>query len=258
MFVLANKMGLRKVLNFAICASIVVLGVTTKARADFHLSGTDTAGGGTNVEIGSDASNTLIMFSLKTVGNFTVTGTALGTNSGTFAVGDSGMDLSAVSVNSAGAGTLILYLTQSALTIPVGSASVVETITGHFITGSGSITAIGYANDTNLLYGSTGSEPGGTSPAVGPPNNVATGTVDALNGPGSSVASFFSIPPYSITEIVTIHFSTTGGSVSFDGSEVVTAPAPMSLVLCLSALPVVAMGYLVRRNRTRTRVLNVA
>jgi hypothetical protein len=220
-----------------------VLGAPSQAHATMQLSWSVNS----NL-LGSDPTNTIIGSLVNNVaGGFTVTGSAVGTNSGAFGPNTAGMDLSTISITAAGPSTLTLYLTQNGLTSPLGPGLLTAAITGQFLAGSGTVSMVAYGNDTNLLYGN-GATQSGTSPAIGPPNNVATPSFGL--GSSGSVA-FTATNPYSMTEIITINFTSSGTvSLSSDGKTTFSNPAPMGLVLFLSGSPLMGLAYLRRRKTT--------
>ena len=220
-----------------------IIGAPTKAHATFELSWSANTS-----FLGNDPTNTSFGISASAPG-FTISGSAVGTNSGAFPVGTVGMDLSTISITSTGPSTLTLYLTQNGLTSPLGTGTLSETLSGHFLSGSGTATMVAYGNDTNGLYGNATGQTA-PPPPTGGLTNVSTGPVSlSLLGTTAST-TFTATNPYSITEIITINFTSTGTvSLSSDGSTTFSSPAPTNLVLLLSSSPVLGLGYLIRRRK---------
>jgi len=181
-----------------------------------------------------------------TVGGFAVTGSAVGTNSGAFAPGTAGMDLSTISITAAGPSTLTLYLTQNALTSPLGLGALNASLTGHFVTGTGTVSMVSYGNDTNGLYGNATGQTA-PPPPTGGNTNVATA---AIGLGGSASVNFNATNPYSMTQILTINFTSSGTvSLSSDGSTTFANPEPSTLVLTAVGLPLLGIGMFLRRRR---------
>jgi hypothetical protein len=229
-------------LFIAAAAAVALLVNASESKAALQLSWS-----ASTALLGNDATNFGFSVPLTTAGGFTISGSAAGTAQ----IGspqNAAMDLSTITVSSSGSGTVTLYLTQNNIASPGGLGNLSGTLTGHFITGGGSFSMLSYGNDTNSLYGNAVGQ-AGTSPTVSAPNNVVTPTI--LPGGTQSVV-FNAVPSYSMTEILTINFSSpTGGSVSLssDGSTSFTNPAPAGLVLALTGAPVLGLGALLRRRK---------
>ena len=181
-------------------------------------------------------------------------------------IGYAELDLNSVNVASAGAGTLRITLVQGDdptapgtggyTTGPVGTLGLLATIGGTLTAPAGStLTAQSWANPTNAVI------PLGLDQAVGPIGAIGpvpAGSVSAfppfVTGPGAfsatGVAAFTrGTGPYSLFSQVTVSFSGSG-SVSFDENQLVI-PAPGGLVLALTGLPVLGLGYLRRRLKAK-------
>jgi hypothetical protein len=236
----------------AVLVGATILVAPTQAHADFQLTSNQSTSTFVLNDASNGATNGLLGDSIRAnLGNgFAVSGSAMGSSSGAFAAGTAGMDLSSVSISSTGSGTLVLYLTENDLSVPVGQGILSETITGQFLgQGSGTVSMVAYGNDTNDLYGNVTSQ-SGTSPAIGPgTTNVATNSVGLG---GSASTTFTSTNPYSITEIITITFiGASTVALSSDGDTTFALPAPAGLVLALAGSPVLAFGaWLHRRKAT--------
>lgn len=225
----------------AVLAVAVIAGAPTQARAALELSWSVN-----NTVLNDDPTNTSITISAS-AGGFGITGSAVGANSGAFGPGTTGIDLSTISITANGPSTLTLYLTENGLSSPTGTGTLSTSLTGHFITGTGTVSMVGYGNDTNLAYGN-GTGQGGTSPLVSPPGNVATSPIGLG---GSAGTTFSATAPYSITEILTINFTSSGSvSLSSDGSTTFSSPAPSALLLLLSGSPVFGLGCWLRRRKS--------
>ena len=128
------------------------------------------------------------------------------------------IDLSAIEVTStsAGAQNFILQLSDTDFSFPQGATHLVMSL-GGTLTGSGNtISFDGYEGNTNTIFGTSGLH-------VGP----------ATFGPGAFsgllLAGSFPVAPYSLTEIVSIHFAGPGVT-SFD-TELRVVPEPATLTL---------------------------
>jgi len=87
-------------------------------------------------------------------------------------------------------------------------------------------------------------------------NNALFGTTSPitpdLTTPASGVAFFNATPLYSVTTQVHVVLSSTHGivSISSDSNNIIQpTPAPAGVVLALSGLPLLGLGWLRRRNR---------
>ena len=135
------------------------------------------------------------------------------------------IDLNSTTVSTTTGGTLTITVSVSGLTSPIGVEEFISQVTGHLVTGSGTVTMSAYIDDNDELYATT--TPLASSLTVG--------------DSGSDFATTTS--PFSLTEVFTV--SATGpADFSFDGSTVL--PEPISLTLLGSGL--VGLG-MVRRRR---------
>ena len=144
------------------------------------------------------------------------------------------IDLSAIEVTntSAGAQNFILQLSDTDFSFPQGATHLVMSL-GGTLTGSGNtISFDGYEGNTNTIFGTSGLH-------VGP----------ATFGPGAFsgllLAGSFPVAPYSLTEIVSIHFAGPGVT-SFD-TELRVVPEPATLTLL--GLGVLGLGACAWRRR---------
>jgi len=194
-----------------------------------------------------DPTNTGFVVSTGLTNGFDVDGSAFGTNSPEIGSGNAGMDLSHFTISSTGIGTVILYLTQNDLSAPLGSGTLSETLTGSFqLGGSGTVSMVAYGNDTNDLYGY-----GENAPEVDPSPSTYNVTTGSVGLGGSASTGFTSTAPYySLTEILTIDFTSAGqASISSTGDTTFSLPTPTGLLLVLSGSPVLALGYFLRRRK---------
>ena len=144
------------------------------------------------------------------------------------------IDLNAIEVTStsAGAQNFILQLSDTDFSFPQGATHLVMSL-GGTLTGSGNtISFDGYEDNTNTIFGTSGLH-------IGP----------ATFGPGAFsgllLAGSFPVAPYSLTEIVSIHFAGPGVT-SFD-TELRVVPEPATLTLL--GLGVLGLGACAWRRR---------
>jgi hypothetical protein len=164
-------------------------------------------------------------------------------------------DLTNVTINSSGAGTLRLILSKDnyGAGTPDGNLTFKSDVGGVLTAGAGSsITFASYVDDGNGIpnLGHDQNPVGALDPVTG----VGTAAITQTFGPGvfsdSTGVAFSKTGTYSIYQVVTVTF-TGAGSVSFNDT-VGTAPAPAGLVLALTGLPALGVGNWLRRRRNRT------
>jgi hypothetical protein len=165
------------------------------------------------------------------------------------------IDLSNISITAAGAGTLriILERTDFGSLTPDGLLEFRSEVGGVLTAAAGSsITFNSYADDANAVpdLGADVNPVGALASVTG----IGAGSPASITqsfGPGAfsgaNGVDFSKSGTYSIYTVVTITF-TSAGSVSFN-QIVGTAPAPGGLVLALTAVPGLALGYWRRLRR---------
>ena len=166
------------------------------------------------------------------IGSFTTSASI-----GTATAFPSSLDLSTCDISSAAGGTLIVTLSASGFTNPVGAANWLSEFSGSFVYGSGTVKLQTYLDTEDDLLG----------------KGAALST---LRGDGGfdvkKVAMATTDGPFALTEVLTI--STAGpAEVSLDGS-IVFAPEPASMSLLgagLSGLIVVSRR---KRHGSQMRV----
>ncbi len=141
------------------------------------------------------------------------------------------IDLSNVLGQSTGAGTLVIKLTNTGLTSPVGLQSWLTQFSGNVSGGSATVQAQTYIDTSNIAFGmgtALGNLTGTTSPFGLASMNVGGG-----------------MTPYSLTEVVTITATGANRNFSLD-TQLSLVPEPASLGLLGAGL--VGLGF-VRRRR---------
>jgi len=204
-------------------AGLLILGLSERAHADLSV----TLLGAPPAQV---AGNFVLPVNLSN-GVVNVVGTAEGE---TFLLVPSAMDLSLVSVTATAPTTATVIFGQDMINSPVGMGSIFEQISAHFITGSGNISYQTFGTNGNFLYTSL--------PLIPAPTGM-TGVVNTLNG--SSSGAFTATAPYTLTEVLTINFTSAGvASISTDSSAHFSpAPEPMAMALAgIGALGFIAYG----------------
>ena len=177
---------------------IFALGTAPLAMADLQLSvgGTTVSGTGGTVSYNG------------AVGNFMVNAYGF---SNPVTIGPN-MDLVQFHIATSTGGTLNLKLSDTDFSSPIGSVGTMA-VSGHFLTGSGTITYSGaLGNDNNVFSTET-----------------QIGTLTGLNG--STTGGYVTSNQFSLTEILTITLAP-GSMLSLDSSiGVISVPEPDSILL---------------------------
>jgi hypothetical protein len=210
-------------------AGLLALALVTPARADLSVTllGTGTYG---------NISNNALSFALGSTSPH-VSGNVFGL----VFLGPATME-GVIDVTLSGTGTVTIIVNMNNIHSPLGGGTISETLkTASFSMGSGSFSYTTYGSQTNTQYT--------TVPVVSSPTVTSTGEV-TTNG-GSSSGAFTSVNPFSLTEVLTVTF-TSAGKFSFDASanfNLPTAvPEPASVTLALTSLPAIGL-FLARRRR---------
>jgi PEP-CTERM motif len=209
-------------------AGLLILGLSERAHADLSVS--------LNNGVPQTLSgNGHLAFDL-TSGTVNASGTA---NGETFLNTPASMDLSAFTITSSGPGTETLIFSMNNINSPVGLGTISELITGSFSFGSNTVSYTTYGSNSNTLYSSL---------PLTPAPDAHTGTVGLG---GSSTGSFTATAPYSLTEVLTINFTSAGSvNLSSDSRASFAVPEPSSMAMAgLGALGFIAYGL--RRRKAQ-------
>lgn len=141
------------------------------------------------------------------------------------------IDLSNVLAQSIGAGSVVIKLTSTGLTSPLGIQNWLSQFTGNYSGGSASITAQTYIDTSNVAFG--------TATLLG--SFITANTPFAL----SSVNVGGGTTPFSLTEVVTVTANGAGRNFSLD-TQLSLVPEPASLGLLGASL--IGIGILRRRH----------
>jgi hypothetical protein len=220
-------------------AGLLTLGLSARARASVGLT---LEGAPTQ----TSATNTVISFAGYSNGTVTSTGAALGE------VGlgvPSALALSQTTVTATGPTSATFIFYQNGITSPLGAGSITETLSGHFITGTGTVAFQTWGIDGNQTY-TAGGPPPNPPTTPGPPPTASTGVVGLGD---SSTGAFTATNPYTLIEVLTIDFTSAGTvTLSSTSSSQFIVPEPSSISLAgLGALGFLAYGWSRHRRDQR-------
>jgi len=163
--------------------------------------------------------------------SFIVSATAAGTPS----LPSGQLDSNTIDINSTGAGTLIVWVTETGLTTPLGKVMFTSGLTANTLAGGiSSVTLSTFVSSTD-----------GISPPNGTPLDKATFT-----GIGSQTASTVAATgagPYSLQKVFTVH-ATGAGNTSL-GIDLASRAVPEPTSLAIVGTGLVGLGLLRKRRR---------
>lgn len=206
----------------SVCA-LAAFAAASNANADPVLQMQLQSGGTTY----SDSPGASPLTLTESIGNFTTT-----VNTGTATTVPS-LDLSSVDINSSAGGTLVVTLSASGFTSPVGAANWLSQFSGNFVIGSGTVELQTYLNNNDTLLSLNGATLLNTLTDTATPFGL------------SDVTSALADGSFALTEVLTI--TTTGAAhVSLDGS-ITEVPEPASMALL--GIGMIGTGVMARRRR---------
>lgn len=139
-------------------------------------------------------------------------------------------------------GVLVVDLSRTNVDTAPGPQAIQFAFTGSVLGAGGNITDQIWVDDSNTLFGGV--------PAPGATPGVVVFNSGQQGVPFAGSGSFNAIPPYSVTQRITLTATGAGlTTFSADNNLVITAvPAPAGLLLALGGVPILGVGALVRRR----------
>lgn len=221
-------------------AGLLILGLSERAHADLQVTLLSSSGPGASTPVHSG--NDQLLFGVPsplTSGNESASGVATGES----LLGPAHMDLSALTLTSFGPATVTLIFSMNNINSPVGTGTISEEISGHFVVGAGTVSYTTYGSNHNTLYSSL--------PLTPTPDGQTGTAVINSSSTGLSTGSFTATAPYSLTEVLTINFTSAGSvNLSSDSRANFLIPEPTSMAMAgLGALGFIAYGL--RRRKAQ-------
>jgi hypothetical protein len=214
----------------AILVGAAILGTPPPVYASFELH-VSTNGGATYGSTISDGGTGSIS---TTIGSLTLKATS----SNYVSPGVSFLDLSFSGIAAGNASfDLVIQATMDGVNTVPAPQTLTVAYTGSNLPGGGLYTAETWIDNSNTLFGTTGS-------------GIVADT-NTLLLPSNYTGTFNGVTPYSVTTQVHARFTngSTPSSVSLDDNNQITpASAPDAMMLALTGLPVLSLGAWVRRR----------
>jgi hypothetical protein len=256
------RFSVNKALAVAALTTGVLLGANATAHASFDI-GLQFTVSGTLVPTSTLSGGTLGGTGATITGAGTIEGTGLTlsyagslgsgvsvtlTETQSFAPdGTMGIDVTNLTITDTNGLSVEILSSATGFTSPVGSALIMtaaSSTTNQTNGGSAKVTYEGFGSTSNSLFDMSGVNTTSSNYTVSGQNGVGGGNISKVVALAST---------YSLTEERLLTNVTTGDTISggTDNLDVTPTPVPSTAVLALTGLPLLGLGFLVRRRMTR-------